>query len=191
MGSMTPTVPPHRDLRLLGLVALGGALGSVLRYAVWLAMPRPDGWPLGTLAANVAGAFALGLLLEAFARRGPQTPRLLRLRLTLGTGLLGGFTTYSSLALEVERLLSDGRAGVAAGYVAASLVVGTIAALLGVTLGARVPRSPSATPQPSAPSVVLNPVQAPALTRAAGSARRQGPAPLRPQEAVDDGGGER
>ncbi len=131
--------PPHHDPRLLGLVALGGAVGSVLRYAVWLVMPQPGGWPLGTFAVNVAGAFALGFLLEALARRGPETPRGRRVRLTLGTGLLGGFTTYSSFALELERLLSDGGAGVAVGYAAGTLVLGTGAALLGVMLGARTP----------------------------------------------------
>jgi CrcB protein len=131
---------PHRDWRLVGWVALGGATGSVLRHAAALALPAPGGWPLGTLAVNVVGAFLLGLLLEAVARRGPETRRLQRLRLTLGTGVLGGFTTYSSFALEIDRLLRDGAAALAAGYVGASLVLGTLAALGGVVAGARVPR---------------------------------------------------
>ena len=150
-GTVTRPRPPHRDPRLLGLVALGGAAGSVLRYGVWLATPQPGGWPLGTLAVNVLGAFALGVLLEVLAGRSPQTPAARRLRLTLGTGLLGGFTTYSSLALEVERLLSDGATAVALGYAATSLVVGTLAAVLGVALGARRPR---ATP-PRPPSLLV------------------------------------
>ncbi|ACZ32281.1 Camphor resistance CrcB protein [Xylanimonas cellulosilytica DSM 15894] len=141
---MTST-SPHRDPRLLGLVALGGAVGSVLRYAVALALPpTTSGWPLGTLVVNVIGAGALGFLLAALARRGPETQRLQRLRLTLGTGLLGGFTTWSSFALETERLLHDGAALVAAGYVSASLVVGTLAAVVGILLGQRLPDSTEA-----------------------------------------------
>jgi len=146
---VSPTVAPHRDLRFLGLVALGGAVGSVLRHAVSLAAPQPGGWPLGTLVVNVVGAFALGLLLEVLAGRGPETRALRRVRLTFGTGLLGGFTTYSSLALEVERLVADGALAVALGYAAASLVVGTLAALLGVALGSRVPRSTTSRPVPA------------------------------------------
>lgn len=142
MGPVTPTRLPHHDPRLLGLVTLGGAVGSVLRYAVSLVTPQPQGWPLGTLAVNVVGAFALGLLLEGLARRGPETPARRRVRLTLGTGLLGGFTTYSSLALEVERLLSDGAVGVAVGYAAATLLAGTVAAVVGVALGVRLPQRP-------------------------------------------------
>lgn len=144
-GAVTsPRPAPHRDLRLLGLVALGGAVGSVLRYAVALTLPpTTTGWPLGTLVVNVVGAFALGFLLEALARRGPETRRQQRLRLTVGTGVLGGFTTWSSFALEAERLLSDGAALVAVGYVAATLVAGTLAAVAGVLLGQRVTRSPA------------------------------------------------
>lgn len=137
MTSPHPT--PHRDPRLVGLVALGGAVGSVLRHAVGLALPAPSGWPLGTLAVNVSGAFLLGLLLEAVARRGPETRRLQRLRLLLGTGLLGGFTTYSAFALETDRLLDGGDFGVALGYVAVTLVAGTLAAALGVAVGLRTP----------------------------------------------------
>ena len=139
-----PARAPHRDWRLVGWVALGGAVGSVLRYAVALATPAPGGWPLGTLAVNVVGAFLLGLLLEAVARRGPETRRLQRLRLTLGTGVLGGFTTYSSFALEADQLLRDGAAPLAVGYLAATLVLGTLAALAGVAVGARTPRGPVA-----------------------------------------------
>jgi CrcB protein len=136
----SPRPAPHRDPRLLGLVALGGAVGSVLRYAVSLAAPAPGGWPLATLSVNVVGAFLLGFLLEAVARRGPETRRLQRLRLTLGTGVLGGFTTYSTFALETDRLIQTD-AGVAVGYAALTLLAGTLAAIAGVALAGRVPRS--------------------------------------------------
>ncbi len=142
MGTVTADRAPHRDLRLLALVAAGGAAGSMARYGVGLLLPPSSGgWPWGTFAVNVLGAFLLGWLLEAVARRGPETPRLRRVRLFAGTGVLGGFTTYSSLALETTGLTGDGAWLVAAGYVGATLVLGTLAALLGALLGLRGRRS--------------------------------------------------
>ncbi|PFG44709.1 CrcB protein [Isoptericola jiangsuensis] len=132
--------PPHRDPRLLALVAAGGALGSVLRYAVALALPHASaGWPWPTFTVNFVGAFVLGWLLETLARRGPESPRLRAVRLFAGTGVLGGFTTYSALGLELTRLAQDGAWGVAVAYAAATLAVGTTAALAGVLLGSRTP----------------------------------------------------
>lgn len=128
--------PAHHDPRLVLLVAVGGAAGSAARYLVSSHLHPVGGWPVATLAENVLGAFLLGLLLEALVRRGAETPGARRVRLTLGTGVLGGFTTFSSLAIETERLLVDGAAGTAAGYVAASLVLGVLACLGGVLLAA-------------------------------------------------------
>jgi CrcB protein len=107
----------------------------VLRYATALALPVPAGFPLGTFAVNVVGAFVLGWLLTFLGRREPETPTRRNLRLGIGTGVLGGFTTYSSFALEAERLLAAGNLPVAGAYVAATLIVGTLAAWLGVLLG--------------------------------------------------------
>ncbi len=141
MGRVTaPPRPPHRDVRLLGLVAIGGAVGSALRYAVASALPATASWwPWPTFLVNVVGAFALGWLLEAAAIRGPETSRLRRLRLFAGTGVLGGFTTYSSLALEVHGLVVHQVWAGAAVYAAGSLVLGTVAAVLGIALGRRTP----------------------------------------------------
>ncbi|MFF1530064.1 fluoride efflux transporter FluC [Cellulomonas sp. NPDC058312] len=122
------------------LVGAGGALGSLGRYALARAMPVTHGWPVGTLTANLLGAFALGVLLEVLGRRGPETPGVLRLRLALGTGVLGGFTTFSSLALETERLLAAGAVGTAAAYAGTSLVAGVLCAGAGVLAGRAVPR---------------------------------------------------
>ncbi|WP_418275608.1 fluoride efflux transporter FluC [Isoptericola jiangsuensis] len=135
---MPATRPPHRDVRLVALVAAGGAVGSCLRWAVGLALPHADGhWPWSTFTVNVIGAFLLGWLLEALARRGPETPRQRRVRLVAGTGTLGGFTTYSSLALDVTHLADGGTWVVASVYAGATLLLGTVAALLGVLLGSR------------------------------------------------------
>lgn len=126
----------HLDPVLLLLVALGGAMGTAARYLVSSTLDPVQGWPLATLGENVLGAFLLGLLLEALVRHGDETPGTRRLRLTVGTGLLGGFTTFSSLALETERLLVDGAVGTASGYAVASLVLGMLACLGGVVLAA-------------------------------------------------------
>lgn len=141
-----PPRPPHRDVRLVGLVAVGGAAGSALRYAVASALPADASWwPWPTLVVNVVGAFALGWLLEAAAGRGPETSRLRRLRLFAGTGVLGGFTTYSSLALELHGLVMHQLWAGAAAYATGSLVLGTVAAVLGIGLGRRTP--PRVTPR--------------------------------------------
>ena len=143
---------PHRDWRYIGLVALGGAVGSVARYllggwAVVLLTPltllfpsRAETliwFPIGTLVVNVVGAFALGYLLEALARRGRETVRRRKIRLGIGTGVLGGFTTYSALALDAQRLLASGFAWMALLYVVLTLAGGTAACLGGIRLAAR------------------------------------------------------
>lgn len=136
-GAARPSRPAHLDARLVGLVAAGGAVGSVARYGVAQTVPAQGGWPLATLAVNLVGAFCLGLLLEALAAAGPETRRRLGLRLALGTGFLGGFTTFSSLAIEVERLWADGRVALGLAYGAASLVAGVVLAAAGAVVGAR------------------------------------------------------
>ncbi|WP_255595752.1 CrcB family protein [Cellulomonas sp. C5510] len=124
--------PAHRRAGLALLVAVGGAAGSLGRLGLAQALPVQHGWPVATLTANLVGAFLLGALLEALGRRGPETPGVLRARLALGTGVLGGFTTFSSLALETERLLADGAAGTALAYAGATLVGGVVCAAAGV-----------------------------------------------------------
>lgn len=133
------TRPHHTDPLLVASVALGGGLGSLARYALNQAVPTRAGWPVGTLAENLAGAFLLGLLLQGLLRRGHETPRRRWARLTLGTGALGGFTTYSAFALELHGLLADGRTGLAAGYALVSVVGGTIACVGGVALAGLLP----------------------------------------------------
>ncbi len=130
--------PHHLHYGLVLLVALGGTLGTGGRHLLSSTVAAGDGgWPVATLVENLLGAFLLGLLLEALVRRGSETSRARLLRLGLGTGVLGGFTTFSALAVELERLLADGAWAVAAGYAVASLVGGVLACLLGVVLAAR------------------------------------------------------
>ena len=104
---------PHRDPRLVLLVAAGGMVGTAARYLVSAALPTAPGtFPTATLLVNAVGAFCLGLLAEALVRRagtgGAEVRGDLLVRLALGTGALGGFTTFSSLAVELDRLLAVG-----------------------------------------------------------------------------------
>lgn len=128
---------PHLHPGLVLAVAAGGVLGTTARAALTGAIGQVGGWPLGTLTENVVGSFLLGMLLEALLRAGPETPRARLVRLGLGTGVMGGFTTFSSFALEIERLLAGGELGIAAGYAGASLALGLLACAAGLLLGAR------------------------------------------------------
>ena len=102
-------------------VGLGGLVGSVLRYLVSLLPLRHEsGFPLVTLGINVLGAFVLGLIM-AFAGKAPSVdPRTL---LFLKVGVCGGFTTFSTFALEAHGLLSGGKPIVAMLYMILSVVL--------------------------------------------------------------------
>lgn len=136
-----PGHPLHLSPRALAAVAVGGAVGAPLRWGLSLALPGPaSGWPTATFVTNLAGALALGLLLEALARRGPDVGRRRAVRLAVGTGLLGAFTTYSTFALEVDGYLRDGRVALGVGYALATVCAGLLVAAAGVAVGARAGR---------------------------------------------------
>lgn len=132
------TRPPHHDPRLIAVVALGGMVGTTARWALTHALgSAANGFPTATLVENVVGSFLLGALLEALLRRGDETPRGRVLRLGLGTGVLGGFTTFSALAYELERLVAGGQVTLALVYAILSLVLGILACVAGIALAAR------------------------------------------------------
>jgi CrcB protein len=112
------------------LVALGGAVGAVARYGVGLGAARWFGlaFPWGTLIVNVSGGLAMGLLA---ARFGPEQEAV---RLALGVGVLGGFTTFSAFSLETVRLMEH-QPGLAMLYVAASVILSVGACWAGLMLG--------------------------------------------------------
>lgn len=130
-----PPSPAHLRPALVLLVAVGGAAGSAARHGVQVAVGTIDRLPLGTLAVNVVGAFCLGLLLEWLARPGTEPRRHRNLRLLLGTGFLGGFTTYSAFALETERLVGGDEPALALSYVLATVAGGFATSVLGVATG--------------------------------------------------------
>ncbi len=115
------------------LVFLGAGTGGLLRYGVYLAAARllPVGFPFATLTVNIAGSFAMGLLIGWLGTRtlGSET-----LRLLLGTGLLGGFTTFSAFSLDAVDLWQRGAPLAAVGYVSASVVLSLAALALGLFL---------------------------------------------------------
>ena len=112
------------------LVAIAGALGAVLRYRLAVAVGVRS-FPWATLAVNVVGSFALALVLT-----GPATNRWSETTtVAVAVGMLGAFTTFSAFGWETWTLLRDGREGVAAAYVAASLAGGLAATALGWTAG--------------------------------------------------------
>lgn len=120
----------------MAVVALGGAIGAVGRWAATQARPdAPTDFPWTTFAINVSGSLVLALvpaLLLLLARRVSEGRRDL-LRLGLGPGVLGGWTTFSACSEQARALLHDGHAGLAGAY-----LVGTLAAcLIAVTLGTR------------------------------------------------------
>ncbi|MCH8612955.1 fluoride efflux transporter FluC [Arsenicicoccus dermatophilus] len=143
--------PPPRHLLT---VALGGAVGAGLRQALVLAWP-PHGWDAVVLTINVVGAFALAVLLTWLAGTGPDEGRRRDARLLLGTGVLGGFTTYSTLAVDTAMLLRSGDAGMAAGYALLTVGLGAAASLLGIRCGTGLlgirPTGRRGAPQPHAP----------------------------------------
>ncbi len=116
------------------MVAAGGALGALARYGLVVAMPSRAGrFPWATFAVNVSGCLLIGVLVvlvtEVWAAH-----RLLRP--FLGTGLLGGYTTFSSYAVDTRALVDAGAAGTAATYLVGTLAGALLATYLGV-LGAR------------------------------------------------------
>ncbi len=120
--------PDRARLRAeVAVISVGGGLGSIARYGVGRAIkPAADGFPLGTLAINLVGALCLGALVVAVTEIWAVHPLI---RPALGTGVLGGFTTFSTFALEARGLAF----GVSSGYVAASLIGGLAGAALGMT----------------------------------------------------------
>ena len=114
---------------------VGGTVGTAVRYRLESVFATPaGGMPWVTFAINVSGAFLLGFLLEALALVAADGRRRRALQLTLGTGLLGGYTTYSTFVLESIALGSHGTLPFAVAYVAASVVVGFAAAFVAMGL---------------------------------------------------------
>jgi len=120
------------------LVAAGGAAGAVARYGLGrqtLAWWGPH-WPYGTFAVNILGGFLMGLLVGFLAHRGGADQE--RLRVLLGIGVLGGFTTFSAFTLEMARMIETRAYGPAFSYAAGSVLLSIAALFAGLMLARRV-----------------------------------------------------
>ncbi|MGW7258807.1 fluoride efflux transporter CrcB [Streptomyces sp. NPDC054834] len=122
------------------VVAFGGALGATARYALSLAWPTPPGgFPWATFWANVGGCAVIGVFMVVVTEAWAAHPLV---RPFFGTGVLGGFTTFSTYAVDIQKLLDGGHPGTALAYLAATLLAALTAvwAAAAVTRGILKPR---------------------------------------------------
>jgi len=122
------------DVRAVAAVALGAALGGVLRFAAVQAVVARFGGTqafLATAFINITGSFAIGVVLELAGERGAIGPLG---RLFLATGVLGGYTTFSTFSYEAFALAAQGRLAVASAYVCGSVVLSIAGAIGGIAI---------------------------------------------------------
>ena len=120
------------DPRELVAIFSGGFIGAVARAELGEALPAGGPhWPWATFAANIAGAFLLGYFATRLQERLPLSAYR---RPLLGTGICGGLTTFSTMQLELLRMLDAGRVGLALAYAAASIALGFAAVVVSSNL---------------------------------------------------------
>jgi CrcB protein len=113
------------DRRELAAVFVGGALGTLARAALaTVAAPEPGHWPWPTFIVNIVGAFLLGYFTTRLLERLPVSSYR---RPLLGTGVCGGLTTFSTMQVEIIRMLEQRHYGLALGYAVTSIIAGLLA----------------------------------------------------------------
>lgn len=129
-----------RHTRLPAVIAVfcGGTIGSLVRLALGSLQPgAATSWPWATMLVNLTGAFLLGTITEWFAQTGKDEGLRRVVRLGLGTGCIGGYTTYSTFIIETDTRFAAHSFTLAGIYLALSVLLGLICAGLGIALGAR------------------------------------------------------
>jgi fluoride exporter len=117
--------------RVLWVIAAGGVIGALARYQVGRWWPTPaDGFPTATLTVNLVGCLLIGVLMVVVTERWSPHPLV---RPFLGTGVLGGFTTFSTYSADIQMLIAHGRAGTALAYLAGTAVGAVVAVALGIS----------------------------------------------------------
>lgn len=127
-------MPQPVDPRVLGLTMAGGAIGVLARGLLVAPVADPAAVPWTTLAINVAGSLLLGVIVGLLDDRRPLA------RAFLGTGVMGGFTTYSAFAVAIALWVAT--PWLAVGLAAASVVLGVIGAIVGLFIGRRIADRP-------------------------------------------------
>jgi CrcB protein len=129
-------VLPRTDRRAIAAIFAGGALGTAARAALAEAFPHPaTAWPWPTFAVNIVAAFLLGYFVTRLQERLPLSAYR---RPLLGTGLCGGLSTFSTMQVEILKMISAGAWGLAAGYAAVSIAAGYAAIHLATAMVRRV-----------------------------------------------------
>ncbi len=134
----TATTTRRSQAPVVAAVAIGGGIGALARYELTAAWPAAPGhFPWATFVINVTGCCLIGVLMVLVTEVRPAH-RLVRP--FLGVGVLGGFTTFSTYAVEIHGLLAPGSAGVAFAYLGGTLLAAMLAVLAGVALTRRLAR---------------------------------------------------
>lgn len=120
----------------IALIALFGAIGTLSRYAVQVAMQTRTGssFPYGTLLVNLSGCFLLGLIGQLMLSRAAISPEW---RVAIAVGFFGGFTTFSSFGWETAKMMEAGEWARASAYVSASVVAGLLFTVAGIRLAGK------------------------------------------------------
>lgn len=135
----SPAPPWRGQGRVVCAVAVGGGMGAAARYGASLLWPTAsDAFPWTTFAVNVVGCALMGVLMVLVTEVRPAHPLV---RPFLGTGFLGGFTTFSTYAVDFERLVDSGRAGVGLSYLAVTVLAAPAAVWCAVVVTRRATRT--------------------------------------------------
>jgi fluoride exporter len=123
---------PEMNMKLILMIGIGGFIGTIFRYIISIGIQNKflSSYPFGTFTVNIIGCFLIGII-YALSDRGNIS---VEWRLFIATGILGGFTTFSSFSNETVSMLRDAQYGFALLYVLSSVTIGILATFAGIFL---------------------------------------------------------